>query len=103
MSTPKDVFAEIDARLKADPAATKEIDGVFKFEVTGEGGGTWVVDCRAVEVREGDGDADVTIEVGDEDLVAIGENNELAMQYFMLGKIQVEGDMGLAMKLQSIL
>ncbi|MCA9515049.1 MAG: SCP2 sterol-binding domain-containing protein [Myxococcales bacterium] len=103
MSTPKDVFAEIDQRLKADPAATKEIDGAFKFDVSGADGGVWVVDCRAVEVKEGDGDADVTIAVSDEDLVAIGENSELAMQYFMLGKIQVEGDMGLAMKLQSIL
>ena len=72
MSTPKDVFAEIDQRLKADPAATKEIDGAFKFDVSGADGGVWVVDCRTVEVKEGDGDADVTIAVSDEDLVDIG-------------------------------
>lgn len=103
MGTPKSVFAEIETRLKADPEKTKEIDGAFKFDVTGANAGLWVVDCRAVEVNEGDGDADVTITVGDEDLVAIADGSLDAMQAFMLGKVQVDGDMGLAMKLQQIL
>lgn len=102
MSSVKDVFQEIDARLKSDPAKSKEIDGVFKFVVTGEGEGVYVVDTRAVEVREG-GDGDVTITVEGPDLVAIKEGSLDAMQAFMLGKVQVEGDFGLAMKLQQIL
>ncbi len=103
MGTPKSVFAKIDERLKADPAKTKEIDGVFKFEVTGANAGIWIVDCKNVAVTEGDGEAEVTITVGDDDLVAIDAEELDAMQAFMLGKVQVEGDMGLAMKLQQIL
>ena len=103
MGTPKSVFAEIETRLKADPEKTKEIDGAFKFDVTGDNAGVWIVDCRAVEVTEGEGDSDVTITVGDEDLVAIADGSLDAMQAFMLGKVQVDGDMGLAMKLQQIL
>ena len=102
MSSVKDVFQEIDTRLKADPVKTKEIDGAFKFVVTGEGEGTYVVDCRAVEVRDS-GDGDVTITVEGPDLVAIKEGTLDAMQAFMLGKVQVDGDFGLAMKLQQIL
>ncbi len=102
MSSVKDVFQEIDTRIKEDPAKTKAIDGAFKFIVTGEGAGTYVVDCRAVEVREG-GDGDVTITVEGPDLVAIKEGSLDAMQAFMLGKVQVDGDFGLAMKLQQIL
>lgn len=103
MSSVKDVFQEIDGRLKADPDKSKEIDGVFKFVVTGEGEGIYVVDCRGVEVREGEGDGDVTITVEGPDLVAIKEGTLDAMQAFMLGKVQVDGDFGLAMKLQQIL
>ena len=103
MGTPKSVFAKIDERLKADPAKTKEIDGIFKFDVTGPQAGVWLVDCKNVAVTEGDGAADVTIVVSDEDLLAIDAEELDALQAFMLGKVQVEGDMGLAMKLQQIL
>lgn len=103
MSSVKDVFTEIDGRLKGDPAKSKEIDGAFKFVVTGEGAGTYVVDCRAVEVREGEGDGDVTITVEGPDLIAIKDGSLDAMQAFMLGKVQVDGDFGLAMKLQQVL
>ena len=103
MSSVKDVFQEIDGRLKADPTKSKEIDGAFKFVVTGEGAGTYVVDTRAVEVRDGEGDGDVTITVEGPDLIAIKEGTLDAMQAFMLGKVAVDGDFGLAMKLQQIL
>jgi putative sterol carrier protein len=102
MSSVKEVFQEIETRLKEDPEKTKAIDGAFKFNVTGEGAGTYVVDCRAVEVRES-GDGDVTITVEGPDLIAIKEGSLDAMQAFMLGKVQVDGDFGLAMKLQQIL
>lgn len=103
MADVKAVFAEIDERLKADPDKSKDIDGIFKFVVTGEGAGTYVVDTREIEVREGEGEGEVTITLEGPDLVAIQDGSLDAMQAFMLGKIEVDGDFGLAMKLQSIL
>lgn len=102
METPKDVFAEIQSRLDSDPDKFKEeVDGSFKFVLES---GTWVVDAKDnIGVREEDGDADVTITVSDEDFVAISDGSLDGMQAFMLGKVQVDGDMGLAMKLQQIL
>lgn len=102
-TTVSSVFAEIDERLKADPAKSKAIDGSFRFNVTGEGAGTYVVDTRGCEVRQLDEPGDVTITVEGPDLVAIKEGTLDAMQAFMLGKIQVDGDFGLAMKLQQVL
>lgn len=102
--TPADVFKDIHTRISADPERTKtEIDGTFKFVVTGQGSGTWIVDCREVDVRQGDSGADVTITVDGDDLVSIAQGSLDAMQAFMMGKVQVEGDMGLAMKLQQVL
>jgi len=103
MSAVKGVFDEIDGRLKADPAKSKEIDGSFRFNVTGNGAGTYVVDTRAAEVRTNDEPGDVTITVDGDDLVAIKDGSLDAMQAFMVGKIQVDGDFSLAMKLQTIL
>ena len=102
--TVKDVISEMEGRITSDPAKTREeIDGVFKFVVTGDGGGTWVVNCRDVGVTEGDGDAECTITVGDDTFVAIADGSTDAMQAFMTGMIQIEGDMGLAMKLQQVM
>jgi len=103
MSAVKAVFDEIDARLKEDPAKSKAIDGTFRFIVTGSGAGGYLVDTRAVEVRPGDEAGEVTITVDGDDLVAIKEGSLDAMQAFMIGKVQVDGDFGLAMKLQQIL
>jgi putative sterol carrier protein len=102
--TAKDVISGMEARITADPAKTsEEIDGIFKFVVTGDAGGTWVVNCRDVGVTEGDGDAECTITISDENFVAIADGTMDAMQAFMTGLIQIEGDMGLAMKLQQVL
>ena len=103
MNPVKATFKEMDERLKADPAKSKAIDGTFRFNVTGDGAGVYLVDCRGVEVRENEEPGDVTITVDGGDLVAIKEGTLDAMQAFMLGKIQVDGDFGLAMKLQQIL
>lgn len=103
MSDVKTAFAEIDARLKSDPAKSKEIDGSFRFNVTGNGAGTYLVDTRKVEVRTGDEPGDVTITVDGDDLLAIKNGTLDGMQAFMLGKVQVDGDFGLAMKLQQVL
>ncbi len=102
--TAADVFSNMEARINEDPEKTKaEIDGIFKFVVTGDGGGTWIVDCKEVAVRNEDGEGEVTITISDDDLVAVADGSLDAMQAFMMGQIQVDGDVGLAMKLQQVL
>lgn len=102
--TAADVFKNIEERISADPEKTKtEIDGIFKFVVTGDGGGTWLVDCKDVAVKNEEGDGDVTITIADADLVQVADGSLDPMQAFMMGQIQVDGDVGLAMKLQQVL
>ena len=105
MATPKEIFAEIESQLKANPERAKnELAAVYKFILTGDDGGTWIVDCNAVEVREApDEEGECTITVTSEDWVAIHSGELDAMNAFMLGKIQLEGDMSLAMKLQQVI
>jgi putative sterol carrier protein len=90
--------------IEAAVAALKEkvsggFDGTVKFVLDGEG--ALVIDADGV--RAGDDEADVTLTAAPDVFQAMlaGELNPTAA--FMTGKLKVDGDMGLAMKLGSVL
>ena len=74
-------------------------DGTAKFVIAEEG--SIIIDEYGA--RAGDDDADVTLTADTETFKAIldGEQNPTAA--FMTGKLSVDGDMGAAMKLASVL
>lgn len=74
-------------------------DGTAKFVIEGEGG--IIIDADGA--RAGEYDADVTLSASTDTFKAIldGEQNPTAA--FMTGKLTVDGDMGLAMKLAGVL
>jgi putative sterol carrier protein len=82
---------------------------VFLFDLAGENGGKWAVRVRAnqvtvEEVAEGeDASPDVTLSMAAEDLLAIANGTLNPVAAFMQGRVRVSGDMGLAMRMQSIL
>ena len=100
------VFEEnIAGRLERKPELAEQIGAKYKFEVTGDGGGTWLVDLSegSGSVSAGDGDADCHITVDSADFLAIINGELNGQMAFMSGKLKVQGDMMLAMKLGSIL
>lgn len=74
-------------------------DGVAKFVIPGEG--SLVIDADGV--RAGDDEADVTLTADADVFQAIlaGDLNPTAA--FMQGKLAVDGNMGMAMKLGAVL
>ena len=74
-------------------------DGLAKFVIEGEGG--IVVDADGA--RASDDDADVTLTADAETFQAMMEGDLNPTAAFMTGKLTVDGDMGLAMKLGSVL
>ncbi|MFA5539110.1 MAG: SCP2 sterol-binding domain-containing protein [Gemmobacter sp.] len=76
-------------------------DGVAKFVIPGEG--AIMIDATGVRAGEEGEEADVTLTAGAETFRGIleGETNPTAA--FMTGKLKVDGDMGLAMKLGAAL
>lgn len=74
-------------------------DGVAKFVIPGEG----AIMMDASGVRAGDEEADVTLTASTETFQAILSGDMNPTMAFMTGKLSVDGSMGLAMKLGSVL
>ncbi|SLN34312.1 SCP-2 sterol transfer family protein [Roseovarius litorisediminis] len=74
-------------------------DGSAKFMIEGEG--AIMVDGNGV--RAEDGEADVTLSADADTFQSILEGDLDPTAAFMTGKLSVDGDMGMAMKLGSVL
>lgn len=93
-----DVVTEAVAAL-ADKMGGAGFDGSAKFEIAGEG--SLIIDSDGV--RAGDEAADVTLSADTETFKAILTGDMNPTTAFMTGKLSVDGDMGQAMKLASVL
>lgn len=90
----------IDAAVAVLSAKMKGgFDGVAKFVIPGEG----AIMMDADGVRAGDEPADVTLTAETDVFRAILDGDMNPTTAFMSGKLSVDGSMGLAMKLGSVL
>ncbi len=76
-----------------------DFDGSAKFAIEDEG--AIVMDSDGARI--GDDDADVTLSASAETFQAILEGEQNPTTAFMTGKLSVDGDMGMAMKLAGVL
>ncbi len=88
------------ALVQEKAAQADSLGGSIKFAFTG-GEGVVVIDSSN-QVSNDDVAADCTVNLDKAVFDAILSGEENAIGAFMGGKMQVEGDMGLAMKLQSL-
>ena len=77
----------------------KGFDGTAKFVFSGEG--ALMID--AAGARVGDEEADVTLTATPEVFKAILDGEQNPTSAFMTGKLSVDGNMGMAMKLSGLL
>lgn len=102
----KEVFQMIDAALKSNPSATEGAEGVYQFNLTGEGGGTFqmIIDDDGPRAIEGtEKEADCTLEIDADDYRDMVGGTLNPTEAFMSGQLKIEGDLGMAMKLQGVL
>ncbi len=92
------IVTEAVARLQ-ERLGPKGFDGLAKFVISGEG----AVMIDAGGARAGDDAADVTLTASAAVFQALLDGDLNPAGAFMSGKLSVEGDMGLAMKLGAVL
>ena len=100
MTTTQEFFASLESRV--DESKTAGMNNSYLFDIEGEG--QWLVNVAdgGVNVSEGAGDADATIETSSETFEKIVSGEQNPTTAYMTGKLKIKGDMGAAMKLQKL-
>lgn len=101
--TVKELFASLPSKL--DPAAAEDLDVVYQFDLSGAQGGQYhlrVKDGICV-VEEGiHADPHVTLSMASEDCLKVLNGQLSGPAVVMSGRLQISGDIGLAMQLKSL-
>ncbi|MCL6612304.1 MAG: SCP2 sterol-binding domain-containing protein [Peptococcaceae bacterium] len=106
MPTMKEVVAGITTTLQNNAAKNKGVNGVFQFDITGDDPMTFYfkLDDGVPSVAEGTADSpSITISMAAPDFKDMIDGKLNGTMAFMSGKLKLKGDMGLAMKLESLL
>lgn len=98
-----EVFAQMPEAFRPDKAGN--LRATFQFNLSGEGGGDWAVSvadgtCTVVEGKTDN--PDVTVGMLADDYVKITTGELQPVVAFMQGRLKLQGDMNLAMKLQDL-
>lgn len=104
MSTASEKMAQIGQKINEKKAQASAVGAIYKFVLEGDGGGTWIVNLKDNPgVTEGDGPAECTLKMSVSDGLDLLEGRARGEQLFFAQKLRIEGDMGLAMRLQALL
>ncbi|MCP4678905.1 MAG: SCP2 sterol-binding domain-containing protein [Deltaproteobacteria bacterium] len=105
--TPKEVFEEqVKPTLAEKGDAVTKTNAVFQFKLTGDDGGEWWIDTTKPggDVGAGTNDnAKCTVIMAASDFMDMVTGKLNGQMAFMTGKLKIEGDMGLAMQLGTVL
>lgn len=88
-----------------EPDKAQGTDAIIQFSLSGDNGGEFWLHINDGEVKTNEGKHDnpsMTLKADADDWVKVSKGEINAMQAFMSGKIKIQGDMGLAMKMQSM-
>ena len=99
----KEMFNAMPGSLNA-PAA-QGMNSVIQFNLTGDGGGTYHVIIKDDTCTVGEGphaSPNMTMTMAAQDYIDMNTGKLNGQMAFMSGKLKIAGDMGLAMKMQSL-
>lgn len=99
----KQAFDMMPSRFKKD--AAKGLNAIYQFDLSGDGGGKWqvLINNDQCEVKEGAHPSpNITISMAAQDYLDMLAGKLNGQMAFMTGKLRIAGDMGLALRLQSL-
>jgi putative sterol carrier protein len=96
----REFFETLPGRVS--PQGARALDASYRFDV--EGAGSWRVesDGESLVVTESDAPADCVIRSDEQTFLRIARGEQSPMGAYMTGKVKVEGDLGLALKLREV-
>jgi putative sterol carrier protein len=104
--TVKEIFTDLEKRAAANSAKLQGMNAVFQFCLSGDEPGCWQVKLEGGKAQVVEGTPStpgVTINMSSADFKDMVGGKLNATQLFMSQRLKLQGDMGLAMKLQNLL
>ena len=98
--TVREFFEQVPGRASSEQA--RALDASYRFDIDGAGSWRLESDGERILVTESDAPADCVVKTGEATFLGIVEGRQSAMGAYMTGKIRVEGDLGLAMRLRDL-
>ena len=101
--TPEEIFSAMPGQL--DQNAAKGVNATIQFNLSGDNGGQWNVAIKdgKAEVNKGTAASpNMTLSMTAQDYVDMITGKLNGQMAFMSGKLKIAGDMGLAMKMQTL-
>lgn len=101
--SPEQFFSEMPTRV--DKEKVKDINATYQWKLSGDNGGDWYAKFNNgdIDVQKGEAESpNVTIVTGAQDWMDIVNGKQNAQMAFLTGKLKIQGDMSLAMKLQNL-
>ena len=89
-----------------DASKAGGVNATIQFDLSGDNGGLYWLKLADGSAEAGSGQAEspnMTLKAAADDWLAVTKGELNPMQAFMSGKLKVQGDMSLALKLQSLL
>lgn len=99
----KQAFDMMPTRFNKE--AAKGLNAVYQFDLSGEGGGKWhvIINNDTCQVKEGPAASpSITISMTAQDYLDMLSGKLNGQMAFMTGKLRIAGDMGLALRMQSL-
>ncbi len=87
------------------PEKADGLNAVILFDLSGDNGGLFWIKVADGSAEAGEGEFNnpaMTVKAAADDWFAVATGQMNAMQAFMTGKLKILGDMGLAMKMQTM-
>jgi putative sterol carrier protein len=99
--TAREFFESLPGRVDAERA--RALENTYRFDI--EGAGSWRLesDGEHLVVTESDAPADCVLRADETTFLRIVRREQSPMGAYMTGKIKVEGDLVLALKLRDVL
>ena len=100
VASAREFFETLPGRVS--PQNAQALDASYRFDV--EGAGSWRVEPgnESLAVTESQAPADCVIRADEETFLRIVRGEQSPMSAYMTGKVKVEGDLGLALRLRDV-
>lgn len=100
MQSAREFFEGLPGRI--GPERARSLDASYRFDIEGAGSWRLEADGEKAVVTESDAPADCVIRTDENTFLRILRGEQSPMGAYMRGKVRVEGDLSLALRLRDV-